>query len=417
MVLASALILSAICYLDRVCISTASPAIMEELDLKEWQMGYVFSVFTLAYALFEVPSGWLMDRFGPRRMLTRIVFWWSVMTSVTGAAAGFKSLLFLRGLFGLGEAGMFPGCARVFARWLPSREHGRAFGLVLMTAALGGALTPPLVVYLLDRVTWHWVFAIFGTVGVVWAVVWAIWFRDDPHDHKGVNEEELEVIGTNPPVPHEKVPWWGIARNRNLFAICIMYFTSIYGWYFYITWLPKYLLTVRGFDMKGMGWFSALPLLGIALGVAFGGWLSDVLTRRYGSRLGRRLPGLVGLPLAAMGVVAAVWTTSPHEAAWLMAAAAGWAAMGVSPAWAVCLETGGKHVGVVSGAMNTFGNLGGALSPVVIGYREEWFHGSWDAPLYSIAVMYLVSTVCWIFIDPTKPIPEKIYQQSEPREA
>ncbi len=403
-VLAFTLALTAVAYLDRVCIATAAPAMKADLHLTDAQMGYVFSAFTLAYAAFEVPSGWLADRFGPRLMLTRIVIWWSVMTALTGAASGFVSLVAVRFLFGVGEAGTFPSMARAYARWLPAPERGRAFGLALMTAALGGAATQPLVVALLSVMPWRHTFPIFGLVGVVWAVTWLWWFRDDPHHHPGVNEGELRLIGSAPPVPHPAVPWSDLMRNRGMLALCLMYFGAIYGWYFYITWLPTYLLRARGFDLTHAGWLAALPLLSIGAGVLVGGWASDVLARCWGLRAGRRTPGLIGLPLAAVAIVAAALTPTPITAALLLAAAAGLAALGVSPAWAVCLEIGRRHAGVVSGGMNTFGNLGGTLSPVVVGLcLQTW--NSWTLPLMTVAACYVGAAVCWLSIDPAEPIP------------
>jgi len=402
-VLAFTLALTAIAYLDRVCIATAAPAMKADLGLTDVQMGYVFSAFTFAYALFEVPSGWLADRFGARLMLTRIVVWWSAMTAATGWVGGFASLFAVRFLFGVGEAGAFPSIARAFGRWLPAPERGRAFGLALMTAALGGAATQPLVVVLLERMPWRHTFPIFGAVGVAWALLWFWWFRDDPHAHPAVNEAELELIGSDPPAPHRRVPWGRLARSRVLWLLCLMYFAAIYGWYFYITWLPTYLLRARGFDLRQVGWLAALPLVSIAGGVLLGGWASDVLVRRWGARAGRRAPGLVGLPLAALAILGAVATPSAVGAALLFAAAAGLAAMGVSPAWAVCLQIGGRHAGVVSGAMNTFGNLGGSLSPVVIGFcLERW--ASWTASLVTVAALYVVAAACWLLIDPTDRI-------------
>src|SRR6266404_4159801 len=170
------LALVAVAYLDRVCISTAAPAIKTELGLRDWQMGLVFSAFTLSYALFEVPSGWFADRFGARLTLTRIVLWWSAMTAATGLVGGFGSLVAVRLLFGVGEAGTFPATARAYARWLPERERGRAFGLAIMMGALGGALTQPLVVFMLGLMSWRYAFAIFGSVGVAWAAAWWRWF-------------------------------------------------------------------------------------------------------------------------------------------------------------------------------------------------------------------------------------------------
>src|SRR5262245_19731088 len=298
-VLLFSLLLMAVAYLDRVCISTAAPSMKSDLGLSDAQMGYVFSAFTLAYALFEVPSGWLADRFGARLMLTRIVLWWSVMTAVTGAAGSFASLVSVRWLFGMGEAGVLPSLSRAFSRWLPERERGRAFGLTLMAAAFGGAATQPIVVALLARVTWREAFPIFGSVGLVFAAAWYAWFRDDPHTHRSVNAAELVVIGNDPPAPHASVRWGVLVRSRNLMALCAMYFGAIYGWYFYLTWLPTYLLRGRGFDLSAVGWLAALPLIGIASGSLLGGLLADWLTRRHGPRIGLRTPGIVGLPLAA----------------------------------------------------------------------------------------------------------------------
>jgi MFS family permease len=403
-VLALALLAMAIAYLDRVCISTAAPAIKAELRLSDSQMGYVFSAFTLTYALFEVPSGWLADRLGARWMLARIVAWWSAMTAATGGAWSFGSLLTTRLLFGMGEAGVLPTLTRAFGRWLPARERGRVFGLTIMAGALGGAFAQPLVVKMLAWTSWRVAFPVFGALGAVFAVVWAVWFRDEPREHAGVNEAELATIGSPPrPAEHPRVPWRALAGNRSLVALCAMYFGAIYGWYFYLTWLPTYLLRARGFELASVGWLAALPLLSIAAGVLAGGWISDVLTRRFGPGLGRRLPGMIGLPLAALAILGAVWTAVPLTAALLLASAAGLAALGVAPGWAVCLDLGGRHAGVVSGAMNTFGNLGGVLSPVVVGWCLEGL-GSWDAPLLTVCGAYAFSALCWLGIDPRTPL-------------
>jgi MFS family permease len=393
----------AIAYLDRVCISTAAPAVKADLGLTDAQMGYVFSAFTLAYALFEVPSGWLADRFGARVMLTRIVIWWSAMTAATGAATGFLSLVALRWLFGMGEAGVLPSMARAYGRWLPLGERGRAFGLTIMAAALGGAATQPLVVALLERLSWRHAFPIFGSVGLLWAAAWFLWFRDDPRDHRGVGPAELARIGNDPPTPHPAVPWGALLRSRGMLALCAMYFGAIYGWYFYLTWLPTYLMRARGFDLRAAGWLAALPLLSIAAGSLLGGALGDLLSRRFGLRAGLRAPGLVGLPLAALAIAGAVTTSEPRTAAFCLAGAAGLAALGIAPAWAVCLAVGGRHAGVVSGAMNTFGNLGGVASPVVVGWcLQAW--DSWALPLWTVAAFYLAAALCWLGIDPRASI-------------
>lgn len=402
----------AIAYLDRVCISIAAPSIKSELGLSDTRMGLVFSAFTLSYALFEVPSGWFADRFGGRVALTRIVVWWSAMTAATGLVGGFATLFAVRLSFGIGEAGAFPASARVYARWLPARLRGRLFGVLIMAAALSGAMTQPLVVALVSRIGWRASFEVFGSLGFVWAAAWWLWFRDDPREHRGVNAAELALIdgGGAETREHAPVPWRTLLRSRPLIALCAMYFGAIYGWYFYLTWLPTYLLRARGFDLTQVGWLAALPLLAIAAGVFLGGWICDRLVPSLGLRVAARTPALVGFPLAACAAVGAALVPEPIHSALLLAAAAGMAALGIAPAWALCLEIGGPHAGVVTGAMNMFGNLGGTLSPVVVGLCVDRL-GSWNAPLFSIAALYLAAAVCWLAIDPAEHIAaEKVEQ-------
>jgi ACS family glucarate transporter-like MFS transporter len=402
-VLALTLLLAGVVYLDRVAISTTSLAIERELGLDDAQLGLVFSAYTLAYAMFEVPSGWLADRFGARAMLTRIVVAWSVMTAATGWAWSFASLCVIRFVFGMGEAGAFPSIARAYGRWLPARQRGRAFGMAVMSGLLASAATQPLVVALMGILSWRQLFPLFGLAGLVWALVWFAWFRDDPHAHPRVSPAELALIGNDPEPPHTPVRWRELLANRSLRALCAMYLGTIYGWYFFLSWLPQYLRRARGFELRQVGWLSALPLVGIASGVLAGGWLSDTLTRRIGLRWGRRLPGLIGLPVAAVAVVAAVATADARASVAALALAAASAALAVAPAWAVCLDIGSRHAGVVSGAMNTFGNLGGTLSPVVMGLcLTRW--RSWDLPLLTLSFFYVLAGACWLLIDPLEKL-------------
>jgi len=405
-VLAFALAITAISYLDRVCISMTAPFMQKDLGLSDAEMGLVFSAFTLAYSVFEIPAGWLADRFGPRFMMTRVVIWWSLFTALTGVAGGFVSLLLVRLMFGMGEAGVFPGLSRAFSRWLPETWRGNAFGLAIMTALVGGALTQVLTAELLGTLHWHWrtIFFVYAATGIVWAAVWFVWFRDDPHHHRSVNEAELKLIGTRPPEAHPRVPWSSLVRDRSMLLLCGMYFSVIYGWYFFLTWMPKYLLKARGFDLRATGWFAMLPLLCMAAGVALGGRFSDRLVVKFGRRWGRRIPGLIGLPLAAMLMLAAITTSEARASAYLFAIAAGLATFGVAPAWAACLDIGGQHAGVVTGTMNTFGNLGGTAMPLLMGLCLDWWD-SWNISLMTVAFFYLVSAVCWLGIKADEPIP------------
>jgi len=328
------------------------------------------------------------------------------MTAMTGLALGFVSLLFLRLLFGVGEAGMFPGLSRAFSRWFPARWRGNAFGFVIMSALLGGAVTQWLTAELLAA-QWHWrtIFFVYALAGIIWAVVWFWWFRDEPQSHKSVNDAELKIISpeVTTSIERERTPWRQLFSNRSMILLSGMYFGVIYGWYFFLTWMPKYLLSARGFDLKTVGWLAMLPLISMAAGVAIAGWTSDHLVSRVGLRWGRRIPGLIGLPLAALLLVVAIETADGKVSAFLFAAAAGLATFGVAPAWAACLDIGGSHAGVVTGTMNTFGNLGGAVGPMLVGLYLDWGH-SWNVPLLTVAFFYLFSAACWMGIRADEPI-------------
>ncbi len=402
-----ALSVMAVAYLDRVCIAVAAPRLRNDIHLTDTELGYVFSAFTLAYALFEIPGGWLADRFGARLMLARIVLWWSAMTALTGTATGFWSLVSVRFLFGMGEAGLLPTLARAFRQWLPPLEAGRAFGLTVMAGAVAGALSQPLVATMLEVMSWRWSFVVFGLVGVAWVVVWLRLFYEHPHDNPRINAAELALIGSaREHSVHHKLTL-AIFADRRVLALCLMYFLVIYGWYFFLTWLPTYLIQERGFRLWEAGYLAALPLLAIAVGVAAGGWISDIASHRWGESFGRRLPAFVGLPLAAVCTVAGLWAQNPWLSTVSLSAAGGCAALCVAPAWAVCAGLGGRHAGSVTGAMNMCGNFGGALNSVVVGWSRDAF-GSWAPPLLSMAAAYFAATILWVVVRPLQPSGERL---------
>jgi MFS family permease len=387
--------LTVITYLDRLCISAAMPSIAREFNLSPEQKGWIFSAFTIAYAVFEIPSGWLGDRFGARHALTRIVLWWSAFTILTGAALGFWSLFVLRFLFGAGEAGAFPNIARAVSRWLPSSEQGRGMSVAFIGLAVGSAMTAPLVFTLLDWQGWRWTFVEFGLIGIVWAAVWYRRFRDDPPGYRRV--EIVENHG-------HRVPWSALLKSANLAFICLMYFAYGYGLYFYITWLPTYLLEARGFSLNSTKWLAALPWVMSALAFWFGGWLTDWISQRTGNlRLARCGIGATGYALSACVLIAVAQVKSDLLAASLLALALCFQTMTISAAWAVCLDVGRKNAGVVTGFMNTVGNLGGAIAPIVVGYAvKEW--NSWTLPFYLMAGVFVFGLLMWLVVDPAKSV-------------
>ncbi len=307
-VLAFTVALAALTYLDRVCISRAEAEVRRDLGLSPVQMGYVFSAFTMAYALFEIPSGAWGDRIGARRVLTRIVVWWSSFTIATAAAFNYASLLAVRFLFGMGEAGAFPNSSRTISRWFPASERGTAQGIFFAGAHLGGGLTPILVGALLTLLPWRVIFVLFGTVGFVWAAAWFSWFRDEPDDHPAVSESERITIksGREPMQSHrlDTAVLVRILADRNVILLCLMYFTQAYGFYFNITWLPTYLKEARGFSGWKLNVLAGLPLILSAVADLLGGLATDRLTRRHGLRAGRCWIGGMALLTAGMGLIA-----------------------------------------------------------------------------------------------------------------
>ena len=398
-VLAFTTILAIVTYLDRVAISSAAPAIRSEMGLDAIEMGWVFSAFTWAYAIFEIPSGWMGDVMGPRKVLTRIVIWWSAFTAATGAAWNFASLVAARLLFGMGEAGAFPNTSRSFTKWFPVNERGAAHGWVFMGTRMGGAITPPLVVALMTAVGWRHTFYLFGILGVIWAWFWWRWFRDEPSQHPEVNAAELALIEAQKEAHSETVRFnWANLLTPNLLLVYGMYFTMGYTLYFNLTWLPTYLKDVRGFTLQQAGWLSGVVLFTGGVATYFGGRLTDYLVTKYGLKIGRSM-AVVTLPIAGMLLIAAANTQDSMTAAILLAATLGVADLSVSSCWSICHDIGGRNAGIVTGAMNTWGNIGGALSPLVVGYAVGWWN-SWTVPFYITAGIYLFGAICTLFVDP-----------------
>lgn len=403
-VVAFAVALAAVTYLDRVCIATLAPEIMRDLSLSRIQMSYVFSAFTLAYAIFEIPTAWWGEKIGTRRVLTRIVTWWSAFTIFTAAAWNFWVLATVRFLFGAGEAGAWPNAAKTFSNWIPAHERGRVQGIFFMGAHLAGGVTPALVTFLFPHLGWRGVFIAFGCLGFVWAAWWYRWYRDNPADHPAISPEEVKLIqaGRLQEAPHSGRSLWRILpTNANLIALCITYFANGYGFYFLITWLPTYLEQQRGFSKAALSLFAGLPLLLSVFGDLFGGIATDYLTRKFGLRFGRVSVGSSAYLISALAILISAFTANAIAAAVLIAVAAAASMFTLAASWACCIDIGGKHSGVVSAAMNTSGQIGGILSPIVLAYLVEWF-ADWRLPLIVMCLFYGCSAAAWLFVNPNK---------------
>ena len=398
--------LAGVLYLDRICMSQAALPIQKEFDLSDTQLGVVMMAFTLAYGLFEVPTGRLGDRIGARRVLTRIVVWWSLFTALTGAAWGLTSLLVVRFLFGAGEAGAYPNAARVLSRWFPAAERGRVQGMMQTSAFVGAMAAPPLAAYLIELAGWRWVFVAFGLVGVAWAVGFWHWFRDDPSDHPRVNTAEAELIriGTGNPQPHAlPIPWRAVARNPGIWLLGLTIVCSSFNSYFYYSWFPKYLMSARQVSNVQSGWFTALVLAGSAVGVLTGGAIADRILRSGRDVVRcRRLLGLVAYILAATFLFAATMMDSATSMAGLAALSSLCVQLTLPTWWSSAIEQSGKHVGALFGLLNMMGTAGAMASQGFVGTFSDWRKGlgysgreQWD-PMFDVYVgVLLVGAVAW----------------------
>ncbi len=405
-----------ITYLDRVNISTAAPVISKEFGFDKITMGVIFSAFTWAYAMFQVPGGWLGDRFGARNVLTTIVTYWSAMTAATAAATGATSFMVFRFLFGIGEAGAFPVATRAMQLWYPKHERGFVQGITHSASRLGAAIAPPIVVLIMTTLGWRSVFYICGAVGIVWSVLWYFAYRNLPEEHALVNEAELAHIrGTdeqgnvNRPNIAKKpsVPWGTLLRSPNMWAIMCAYFTYVYCLWIFLSWLPSYLVEFRHFTLLKVGFLASLPLWAGVVGDTVGGLATDWLLAKTGNiKFARRAVAITGMLGCAVFIVPAALATEAYTAVYCLTAAMFFLECTIGPSWAVPMDMGGEVSGTVSGMMNMAGNIGGALSPIVFGVLVQL--GSWAAPFVVAASLLVIGAAIWAFwLDPSRSVLEK----------
>jgi len=424
-------------YLDRACISKAGPRIQEELGITNTAMGFVYAAFTLSYAIFEVPTGRWGDRYGSRGVLARIVVWWSVFTALTGAAVGFWMLLALRFLFGAGEAGALPNSARVLRAWFPESSRGRAQGFVTTAMMIGGTAAPVASQFLIDQVGWRWTFVAFGFLGLIWATLFYLWFRDNPADHPATNPAELSLIaqGRQPHRPtaaeaetvapdlvdletagsaqaHGPIPWDKVWSCTNIWLLSgtMMCMSAFY--YMLISWYPTYLEKARGASPVLSGRLATLVLGAGACGCLFGGWFTDWLVRRTGNhRWGRTAQCVAGAGIAAAAILASLFTESTVLASVFIAVACFCAQLQTPAWWASATQVSGKHLGALFGLMNMIGAVGAILSQLFLGSFADWMKSlgytgrpQWDPGFFVYVLIALIGMTLWSQINPEKTV-------------
>jgi ACS family glucarate transporter-like MFS transporter len=399
--------LSLLLYIDRACISAAKDPIAQTLGLSDAQMGWVLSIFALGYSLAQTPAGILIDKFGPRRMLTAIVATWSAFTALTGAAWNFISLLVIRFLFGAGEAGAFPGASRAFFSWIPLKERGIVQGINFSGSRLGAAFALPAIALLIQTVGWRNSFLIQGSVVLSWAVLWFLLFRDLPENHKSIPQKEKEFIVKNRQQQaagkKETLTAKRLFGSPGMWYAMGQYFGSNFTFFFCLTWLLPHLKSKYNLELVEAGLYASAPLIMGALGNWVSGFTVDYIYRRGNWKLSRRLPAIIGFSLVVTGLVLSVHQNSITGSVIFLSMAVFGADMTLSPSWSFCIDIGKSNAGTVSGTMNMAGNIGSFITALAFPYLKEWT-GSVVPFFYTGAALALISIFFWIKMDPEKEI-------------
>lgn len=416
-ILTMLIILSVVTFLDRTCITFASLEIKNDLGIDQSGWGWVMSIFTLSYGLMQLPLGALGDKVGHRWVLALIVLWWSVFTCLTGFAGGLMSMLMIRFCFGIGEAGASPCSTSVISRWFEKEKVGKAQGYVWAATRLGGAAAPFIVIPMVasDTIGWRGSFYILGVIGVIWSLVWVMTYRDR-NRHLTINEKahkakEKLAIGMHQAHEAEQIvkektqqiPWRMLFTNRQFWTLCLMYFFYAFGSWFFFTWFPEYMKQGRGFEAEELKYAVAIPFIMSMLGNIAGGHLTDRLTERYGIVIGRKALGSSCLLFSAICMVMAAFMPGKISVFIFLSLCFGIFDLMLPSAWALCIDLGKQYAGSVSGAMNTFGNLGGFCCSLMFGYLLS-ATGDYNLPLYMIAGMLVISALLFALLDPSKPI-------------
>jgi ACS family D-galactonate transporter-like MFS transporter len=400
-----------ISYLDRVAISVTAPQMMKEFSFSKTQMGLIFAAFAYPYALLQIVGGTLGDAYGPRRVLAIMMGWWSAFTTLTCMGWNLSSLLVIRALFGLGEAGGFPVATRAMATWFSPEARGNLQGITHAASRFGAAIAPPVAVALMLKFGWRSVFYILGAVGFAWTLGFFYFYRDNPSEHRKVSDAELEIIGgtretvtkiTSKRIP---VPWRHIAKNSNLWRLVFADFCYGYSLWVYLTWLPTYLVASRGFSILKMGFFAALPLLGGMFGDLVGGYLSDRLYIKTGNlRLARCSITFIAFVGSIVFTIVGAFTANPYMAVYALTAAFFFLEGANANLWAIAMDLGGNYYsGTVSGMMNTGFGVAGMISPVVFGLIVD-LSGSWVVPFVVSTSLLGIGSIVIATVNPAQSI-------------
>lgn len=393
-----------IAYVQRNCISVAEEDIRRDLHLTTTGMGLVMNAFLISYALFQIPAGLISHVWGTRRALPLFAILWSVANGLTALASDLPVLFLTRFGVGAAQAGIFVCSTLSISKWFGPTNRALPSGLLGSAMSVGAALAAAVTGLLLEWVSWPWVFVLFALPGLVWAVGFYLWFRDDPRDHPAVNAGELALLeqsATSPTKPsNEPTPWKLLLTSPAMAWICGQQFFRAAAYFFFTSWFPTFLKMTRHVNTADAGLLTSLPLLGVVFGGFIGGILSDWLFAKTGSRrLSRQGLAVASLAVCALCIVLAYFVEDALWAVLIISSGSFCAAFAGTCAYTITIDMGGKHVAMVFSLMNTSGNVGAMLFPALVPVLVR-ATGNWDLVLFVFAGVYLAAAICWAFLNP-----------------
>ncbi len=371
-------------YIDRVCLSVGQNAIVTELDLSATAMGLVFSTFAFGYASGQIPSGWFADKAGPRAALALVVAVWSVLIALAGTSWNLASLTTFVFLFGVSEAGAYPGSLRAVCNWLPPKERGRANAVMFSGSRLGAALAFPLLTWMEKRWQWRTSFQILGIAGLAWALLWFLWFRNDPP----------EPLPVETMVPRTFVRFRDVLRSKLMALAMAQFFAVNFTFFICITWMLPYFKSQYHLNASRGAAYAMVPLLSCVPSQWLSGWMVDRIYRSALRSWSRRFPGMLGFSLAAVGILMAIQASTPRTAVVCFTMAAFGVDLTSSPGFVFCADIAGENVGGVSAAMNMVGNLGAFVTASAFPYLHA-ATGSATTYFVLAGLLNLGGVFCW----------------------
>jgi len=406
-VLAAFCFAATLAYFHRSMLAVPAERIQADLDLTDSELGMVLGAIYFTYALFQIPGGWLADRWGTRRSLSLFVLVWSLATFLTGLPGGLIVLVTGRALCGAAQAGAFPCCVNSFKHWFPPLERSRASGMLTAAMSVGSVLATASAGPLLEHFDWRTMLLLASLPGLLWVAWFWYWFRDTPAQHSGTNLVERQLIGAGSTLDSatldqasERQAWSTMASSPRMYLVCAQHFFRAAGTVFFLTWFPAYLQQARGVSLKGSGWLASLPLVGIVIGSLLGGYLGDAILTRTGSRrLSRQGIALVSTLGCAACIAASALVAAALPAVLLISLGMLLAGTSSPIAYTITIDLGGRHVGKVFSVMNTAGNLGGAAIPPVVGMIIDQT-GQWNYVIALFVGIYLAAALCWVPLNP-----------------